>query len=154
MSVRPQKVESLFFLCFSFFTTTVFTLLTTCSTTISNCLLLIESKPLPLCFIDRLLPPVPVCGHHCSIWGGCDRPAARHWPNVAPLQQPLHAHEWRTGATQGITINALGFVMLFLIYVMFKLFHFAPLYTQLRCPFLWKYLNNLGFMIMLMKIPP
>lgn len=53
-------------------------------------------------FTDRLLPPLPVCGHYCSLWGGCDRTAARHWPNVAPLQQPLHAHEWRTGATQGI----------------------------------------------------
>lgn len=57
---------------------------------------------------DGLLPPVPVCGHHCSVRGGCDGAAARHRPNVAPLQQPLHAHEWRAGATQGIAGNCSG----------------------------------------------
>lgn len=82
----------------------------------------------PTLSIDGLLPPVPVCGHHCSLWGGCDRTAARHWPNVAPLQQPLHAHEWRIGAAQGIIVNALGF----LAFMTFRPFHFVTLHLCKR----------------------
>lgn len=50
---------------------------------------------------DRLLPPLPVRGHHLSLRGGCNRAATRHRPNAAPFQQPLHAHERGAGATQG-----------------------------------------------------
>ena len=72
------------------------------------------TEPLIPLSTDGLLPPVPVCGHHCSVRGGCDGAAARHRPNVAPLQQPLHAHEWRAGATQGIAGNSSGVFLLFM----------------------------------------